>query len=143
MAEVNNKRKSFKNNKNHSSKHIHRKRPPAKFSQDENIIYVNSKTHLKAFVERCNKLINKNQEEIIIYCLGAAISKGILLALQVCENNVSYKLETNTFTSTVVDDFEPIVDDEDYETNTRNKSAIQIRLFRTDLLQTENKPSQS
>ncbi|KAK9883316.1 hypothetical protein WA026_001496 [Henosepilachna vigintioctopunctata] len=138
MAERKNKAFPHKSNrKNFSGSHIHRKRPASKFSNDENVIYVNSKTHIKAFLQRCNKLVEKNQEEIIIYCLGASIPKGILLALQVCERHASYKLHTNTLTTVVVDDFEPIVDDADYEMQTRNKSGLQIKLYNTDTLKPE------
>lgn len=37
--------------------------------------------------------------EIIIYCLGAAIQRGILLALQLCEEHVAFEIETTTFST--------------------------------------------
>ncbi|KAG5886567.1 hypothetical protein JTB14_011279 [Gonioctena quinquepunctata] len=85
--------------KNHkSSEHIRRPRQPKKLERGENIFYICSKTSIKAQLEHCQKLINKNEQEIIIHCLGAAIQRGILLALQICENNITYKIHTNTFT---------------------------------------------
>lgn len=108
-----------------SSQHILRRRQPRKIEQGENIFYVSTKTNTKvgnyssfftvnkiteillssfqAHLERCNKLIrNKNVNEIIIYCLGAAIQRGILLALQLCEEHVAFDVETSTFSTELI-----------------------------------------
>ncbi|XP_045476311.1 ribonuclease P protein subunit p20 [Harmonia axyridis] len=128
MAGVN---RDFPRKKNYSSSHIRRKRPALKLSKAENVIYVNSKSHLKAFFSICEKLIDKkNFEEILLYCMGTSISKGICLALELCEKYPSYQYQTRTFTSAVTDDLEPTTDDADHELQKRNKSAIEIRIFK-------------
>lgn len=43
--------------------------------------------------------------EIIIYCLGAAIQRGILLALQLCEEHVAFEIETTTFSTELIGKF--------------------------------------
>lgn len=43
--------------------------------------------------------------EIIIYCLGLAIQRGILLALQLCEEHVAFDLETTTFSTELIGKF--------------------------------------
>ncbi|CAG9773761.1 unnamed protein product [Ceutorhynchus assimilis] len=115
--------------------HVLRKRQPQKPEQGKNVIYVSTRTSIKGLLERCTKLINNNENEIIIYCLGAAIQRGILLALQVCERHVSYQHETKTYTTTLIDDLEPTVDDADYELQKRFNSGLRIRVFRSDLLE--------
>lgn len=37
--------------------------------------------------------------------MGAAIQRGILLALQICEENIAYKLHTNTLTTELIGDY--------------------------------------
>lgn len=53
----------------------------------------------QALLERCNKLITNGETELILYCLGAAIQRGILLSLKICEENVSFNIHTQTFTT--------------------------------------------
>lgn len=87
-------------NNRRQNTHILYKRQPRKFEQGENVLYVNTKTNTKAHLSICNKLIKeRNEHEIIIYCLGAAIQRGILLALQICEQHVSFVIETATFST--------------------------------------------
>jgi len=114
--------------------HVFRKRQPQKPETGPNVIYVSTKTSVKGLLERCSKLINNNENEIVIYCLGAAIQRGILLALQVCEKHIAYNCDTKTFSTALIDDLEPAADDEDYEMRRRFNSALRIRVFRTDLL---------
>jgi hypothetical protein len=78
---------------------IFTKRRPRKPERSNSAVYVSSKTTSKALLDRCNQLINKGEKEITIYCLGAVIQKGILLALKVCEQHVAFKIHTNTFTT--------------------------------------------
>lgn len=54
---------------------------------------------LQALLGQCDKLIAENENEIILYCMGAAIQRGILLALQVCEKHVAFQIDANTFTT--------------------------------------------
>ncbi|KAL1494465.1 hypothetical protein ABEB36_010061 [Hypothenemus hampei] len=114
---------------------ILRKRQPVKPQTGPNVIYVSSKTSTKCLLERCSKLIANNHKEIILYCLGAAIQQGILLALQVCERHINFQCETKTFTTTLIDDLEPVVDEADYEIQKRINSALKIRIFCIDPLE--------
>ncbi|KAJ8915110.1 hypothetical protein NQ315_000362 [Exocentrus adspersus] len=88
--------------RNPGTSHNFRKRPPQKPERGENVIYISTKTNIKAQLERCRKLINNNQNEIIIYCLGAAIQRGILLALQLSERYVAYDIHTNTLSTELI-----------------------------------------
>ncbi|XP_066250405.1 ribonuclease P protein subunit p20-like isoform X1 [Euwallacea similis] len=123
-----------KRNQRPNPNHVFRKRQPPKPETGDNVIYVSTKTSLKVLLKRCSKLINDNENEIIIYCLGAAIQRGILLALQLCERHVSYQHDTKTFSTTLIDDLEPAVDDADYEMQRRFNSALRIRVFPTNPL---------
>lgn len=114
-----------KNPKNIHKDHYLRKRQPQKFEQGKEIIYVSSKSNiqvskssikgyvclfktflfLKALQDKCDKLINNNENEIIIHCLGAAVPHGILLALKICEKHPTFKSSVNTLTTTLTGDF--------------------------------------
>lgn len=123
-----------------TSQHTFHKRQPRKFEQGENILYVSTKTNTKAHLEHFNKIIrNKDVNEVIIYCLGAAIQRGILLALQICEEHVAFNIETTTFSTELIDDLEPAADDADYEIQKRFNSALRIRVFCKDLLDVSSK----
>ncbi|XP_063916699.1 ribonuclease P protein subunit p20 [Zophobas morio] len=117
-----------------SKDHVLRKRRPQKPERDASVVYVNTKTPIKAVVDRCCKLINKGEKELTLYCLGAAIQRGILIALRLCEQNVAYKIHSNTFTTELIDDLEPATDDADYTIQRRSNSALKIRVFRSDPL---------
>lgn len=110
-------------------KHIRLPRQPRKPERGDNILFISAKTNVKVQLDRCNKLIHNNESEIIIYCMGAAIQRGILLALQLCEEHTTYKISTNTTTTELLDDLEPFVDDADYEIQKRFNSALRIRIF--------------
>lgn len=69
--------------------------------------------------------------------MGAAIQRGILLALQLCETHPTFQIHSNTFTTELLDDLEPATDEADYEIQKRNNSALKIKVFRTDPLQKE------
>ncbi|XP_031353755.1 ribonuclease P protein subunit p20 [Photinus pyralis] len=122
------KKRSYK--RHDSRQHNLQKRPPQKLDRRDSVIYVSSKSNIKALLDKCDKLIKKDEKEIVIYCMGAAIQRGILLALQVCEQNVAFKIATNTSTVELVDDLEPTVDEADYEILKRSNSALQIKLCR-------------
>ncbi|XP_028143084.2 ribonuclease P protein subunit p20 isoform X1 [Diabrotica virgifera virgifera] len=118
-----------KNPKKSLKDHTRLPRPPKKTETGENVLYVSSKTNVKAQLDRCNKLLNNKHDEIIIYCMGAAIQRGILLALQLCEEHITYKVSTSTLTTELLDDLEPSVDDADYEIQKRFNSALRIRVY--------------
>lgn len=63
-----------------------------------------------------------------------------MLALQLCDKFVSFQHETKTFSTTLIDDLEPAIDDADYEVQKRFNSALRIRVFRSDLM---DQPSSS
>ncbi|KAJ8942029.1 hypothetical protein NQ318_002783 [Aromia moschata] len=143
MADDNKKQHINQNNKkqtrNTSKDHVFRKRQPQKPEKGDNVLYISTKTNIKAQLERCNKLINNNENEIIIYCLGAAVQRGILLALQLCERHIAFDIHTNTLSTELIDDLEPAVDEADYEIQKRFNSALRIRVFRSNLVETSEK----
>ncbi|CAH1990113.1 unnamed protein product [Acanthoscelides obtectus] len=118
-----------KQNKKPSKDHVLRKRQPNKPERGDHILYISTKTDIKAHLEKCNKLISNNENEIILYCLGAAIQRGILLAMKICERHVTYKIHANTFSTELTDDLEPATDSVDYEIQRRINSALRIKIF--------------
>ncbi|KAJ8963805.1 hypothetical protein NQ317_008853 [Molorchus minor] len=124
-----------KQNRNPTKDHLFRKRQPQKPERGANVLYISTKTNIKAQLERCNKLINDNENEIIIYCLGAAVQRGTLLALQICEQQIAFNIHTNTLSTELIDDLEPAVDEADYEIQKRFNSALRIRVFSSNLLE--------
>ncbi|XP_011297675.1 ribonuclease P protein subunit p20 [Fopius arisanus] len=114
------------------SEHVLRKRPPYVFPKRSKDVYATNKTAFKAQLNICEKLLDGGEPEIIIHGLGAAINRACNLALQLKKNS-SGTLDIDTRTSTVhlIDDLEPLKDDVDCEVNSRNNSAIHIRVFRT------------
>lgn len=74
-----------------------------------------------------------DEDEIVLYCMGAAIQRGVLLALQFCEKHCTFQIDAKTFTTELLDDLEPATDDADYEIQRRNNSALRIRIFRKTL----------
>ncbi|KRT86764.1 hypothetical protein AMK59_2964 [Oryctes borbonicus] len=129
-------RNNFKNHKQSFQRKDHtlKKRQPHKPEIGKGVIYVSTKSDIKGLKQKCETLLRQNEEEVIIYCLGAAIQRGIILALQLCDKYPPYKITTNTLTTELVDDLEPAADDADYEIQKRYNSGLRIRLFRTDLL---------
>lgn len=121
-----------KNKRFDTTHHNLQKRASQKNDIRESVLYVSSKSNIKGLLEKCDKLVKKDEKEIIINCMGAAIQRGILLALQVCERHVAYQLSTNTSTVELIDDLEPTIDEADYEILRRNNSALQIKVFRAD-----------
>lgn len=141
VAERPESKKSFANQRNalpakrknlSSSDYIVRKRQPfgAQRKRD-NHVFVTNKTNYKAQLRKCEKLLNNDASEVIIHALGAAIHRACCLALHAKEIHYgSVELDIKTSTVSLFDDFEPLNDDADYETITRNNSAVHIRLFR-------------
>ncbi|GJQ72168.1 form3 [Trypoxylus dichotomus] len=110
-------RNNFKSHKQTFLKKDHslKKRQPHKPETGTNVIYVSTKSDIKGLKQKCDTLLRQNEEEIVIYCLGAAIQRGIILALQLCDKYPPYKITTNTLTTELIDDLEPAADDADYE----------------------------
>ncbi|XP_015513317.1 ribonuclease P protein subunit p20 isoform X1 [Neodiprion pinetum] len=117
--------------------HVIRKRLPPRLPKSDKDFYITNKTNFKAQLNKCEKLLDSGEQEIVIHALGAAVSRACNLALQLKENHHgTVDLDINTSTVDITDDFEPITDDADYEVNQRQNSAIHIRVFRTALFET-------
>ncbi|KAF5290826.1 hypothetical protein FQA39_LY14588 [Lamprigera yunnana] len=95
-------RVNYKNKRYDNSQYNLQKRAPHKDDTGSAVIYVSSKANVKALLGKCNKLIKNDEKEIVINCMGAAIQRGILLALQVCEQNPGYQVSPNTLTVELV-----------------------------------------
>nr|XP_050850527.1 ribonuclease P protein subunit p20-like isoform X1 [Vespula vulgaris] len=137
-----NKIKSEKSNVQHnitktllsSGNYMLRKRQP-RLIREKRDIYVTNKTDFKAQLKKCEKLFNIGISEIIIHGLGAAIKRACNLALQLKEiHHNSLDLDIKTSTEELIDDFEPLNDDYDYEMKIRRNSAIHIRVFRKEAM---------
>ncbi|KAL2726838.1 ribonuclease P protein subunit p20-like [Vespula squamosa] len=106
--------------------HTLRKRQP-RLIKGKRDIYVTNKTDFKAQLKKCEKLFNFGISEIIIHGLGAAIKRACNLALRFKEiHHNSLDLDIKTSTEELIDDFEPLNDDYDYEMKIRRNSAIHI-----------------
>ncbi|KZC08716.1 PREDICTED: ribonuclease P protein subunit p20 [Dufourea novaeangliae] len=94
-------------------------------------VFITNKTNFKAQLKICEKLFNNGAGEVIIHGLGAAVHRACSLALQLKEIHYSgIDFDIKTSTTPIIDDFEPLQDNADYETINRNNSAIHIRVFR-------------
>lgn len=100
-----------------SKEHTFKKRQPRKPEEGRNVIYVSTKTNTKVMrwrdvvlrlglclvlqnlLDECGKLVRDGENELILYCMGAAIQRGILLALQFCEKHVAFQIDAKTFTT--------------------------------------------
>lgn len=116
--------------------HVLRKRQPIGLIRRGNKdIYVTKKTNFKAQLNNCEKLFNNGASEIVIHGLGAAIDRACNLALQLKEiHHNTLELDIKTSTAELIDDFEPLNDNHDYEINVRRNSAIHIRVFRKETM---------
>lgn len=127
-----NYRKIIKFSSDRCRDHQLKKRQPHKYETGNKIVYVSTKTTLKvntlrycfnninlffslqALYEKCEKLIHDNENEIVIHCLGAAIQRGILLSLQICNKYPTFKTDVNTLTTELTGTFKIIVDNNFY-----------------------------
>lgn len=148
MADVHERselRKSFSNERNvPKTKHkkflsrnytIKKRQPFGLRKQNGKDILVTNKTNFKAQLKKCERLLDNDNPEIFIHGLGAAIHRACNLALQLKEIHYNgVELDIKTSTASIIDDFEPLDDEGDYETINRNNSAIHIRVFRKFLI---------
>lgn len=136
MADTSKNARQFQTSKQSNSKrnvknqHVMKKRAPQKHNNQENAVYVTQNTNIKAYITKCEKLFDQNYNEIIIHCMGAAIQQGVNLALQLCEKNSHYQVAVNTSTIHLIDDFEPLTSQGDYETQRRANSALLIKVIK-------------
>ncbi|OAD58751.1 Ribonuclease P protein subunit p20 [Eufriesea mexicana] len=115
-----------------SSDYIIKKRQPfGRRQKQDNDIFITNKTNFKAQLKKCEKLLSNDTSEVIIHGLGATVQRACNLALQLKEIHYgSVELDTRTSTISIIDDFEPLDDNGNYETINRNNSAVHIRVFR-------------
>ena len=115
-----------------SEEFILRKRLPKKFPNRKNDVYVSIKTNFGAQMARCLRMLDEGcQEEIYIHGLGAAVSRALTLSLRLKDHfSGSVGIAVNTSTTELMDDRELKDDNVEVETQTRNNSAIHIRLFK-------------
>lgn len=110
-----------------------RKRLPRKLPKRDCDVYVTRKTDFRQQLKRCQKILD-NGNLVCIHGLGVAIDRAINLALQLQQcGQGQVELCTHTNTVELVDDLEPLTDDRDADTISRNNSAIHIRVFRPSL----------
>ncbi|KAH9380422.1 ribonuclease P protein subunit p20-like [Haemaphysalis longicornis] len=109
---------------------LRKRKASGQLPRRENDVYVNMSTNFKGQLERCRKLLDSGKTEVFVHALGAAVGRAINLALQV-ESHYQGVVELDVRTSTVgvVDDLEPLGDDLEPMTQTRQSSAVHIRLF--------------
>lgn len=114
-----------------SEEYTFRKRLPPKWPRRKNDVYVTRKSHFAAQLERCQKLLDSGEQELYIHGLGAAVSRAIHLALQLKRRlHGSIDVDVSTATVNLCDDFTPEMDHLNSDSQTRNNSAIHIRIFR-------------
>lgn len=112
--------------------YVRRKVPPFRPSQAINDIYINRKTDFSTQLARSHKLLDQGCTELNIHGLGAAIHRAINLALQLRETcSIPMEISASTSTVQLQDELEPTDEDGDYHMESRNCSAIHIRLYQT------------
>jgi len=108
-----------------------RKRLPRRLPKRKNDIYISTKTNFKAQLQRCKKLLESGSPEIYIHGLGFAIDRAVNVALQLKALGAgSLEVAANTTTVELVDDLEPLSSHVEPEMQTRNVSAVHIKVFR-------------
>lgn len=109
-----------------------RKRLPRKLPKRDCDVYVSRKTDFKQQLKRCQKILDEGNL-VCIHGLGVAINRAINLALQLKDSGMgTVELAVHTSTVELMDDLEPLTDEMDADTVSRNNSAVHIRVFRPD-----------
>lgn len=78
-----------------------KKRAPPRIYTRKNDVYVTNKTDFRATLKKCQVLLNSEEGECFLHCIGNAINRGINLALKLSEEH-NYKFEANTSTINLV-----------------------------------------
>lgn len=81
-----------------------RRQPPKNFTR-KNDVYVTNKTDFRATFKKCELILNSEQGECYLHCIGNAINRGINLALKLSEE-FDYKFEANTSTINLIGKFQ-------------------------------------
>lgn len=121
-----------------NEEYVLRKRLPRKLPKRDCDVYVTRKTNFQQQLKRCQKILD-NGNLVCIHGLGVAINRAIHLALELQAHSLTtVDLAVHTSTVELVDDLEPLTDDRDFETLSRNSSAVHIRVFRPEIQSTLN-----
>uniref|UniRef100_K1RM62 Ribonuclease P protein subunit p20 n=1 Tax=Magallana gigas TaxID=29159 RepID=K1RM62_MAGGI len=116
-----------------------RKRLPRKLPKRKTDVYITRKTDFACQLERAQKLLD-SENEVYVHGLGAAINRAINLALQIqTESQGLVEIAAHTSTVELVDDLEPQTDDLEPETQSRNNSAIHIKVYKINPVKVELK----
>ena len=109
-----------------------RKRLPNKLPKRKNDVYVNNRSDFAGQLARCQRMLDSEYTMIYIHGLGAAASTAINLALQLQLRGMgAIQVAAHTSTVKLIDDLEPETEDLDASCQTRNNSAVHIKVFRT------------
>ncbi len=96
----------------------------------KNDFYVSKNTDFKNQIARCHKLLDSGWNELYIHGLGAAVNRAINIALQLkALSNGSLDVSVHTSSVELVDDIEPYSEQHEPEIQTRNNSAVHIKVF--------------
>ncbi|KAJ3277530.1 ribonucleases P/MRP protein subunit pop7 [Borealophlyctis nickersoniae] len=111
------------------------KRAPQRAPTLETDIYVSRKTAFAAYCKRAQKIIDRSDFTfLVIRGLGTAITRAIEVALFVKQKNpTSVSWTVTTSTVKLVDDMETEDLDDDVKTETRENSAIHIRIVKMEV----------
>lgn len=110
-----------------------RKRLPVRFPKRKNDVYVSQRTNFRAQLSRCNKLLSTSHNEIFVHGLGLAIDRAINIALQLKATGLgTIEVSATTETVELTDDLVAVDGELEDRTQTRNTSAIHVRVFKVD-----------
>ncbi|KAF9911023.1 ribonucleases P/MRP protein subunit pop7 [Linnemannia zychae] len=107
-----------------------RKRAPMRPQTLPTDIYVTATSSYKGQLTRAKRLLVEDGEPfIVLHAMGAAIERAIGLAMGIntaCSGQI--RCHTETATVDLVDDIIPVDTEKDFDTNTRQNSAVHIRI---------------
>ncbi|KAF9099153.1 ribonucleases P/MRP protein subunit pop7 [Mortierella sp. AD031] len=107
-----------------------RKRTPLRPQTLPTDIYVTATSSYKGQLTRAKKLlVEDGRPFIVLHAMGAAIERAIGLAMGIstaCSGQV--RCHTETMTVDLIDDVIPVDTEKDFDTNTRQNSAVNIRI---------------
>lgn len=113
------------------SSHVIRKRVPPRQFKQPNDIYVTNKSDFKGQLAQCLKKFDNGENEIVLHGLGAAVPRAVNLALQIEEKCSGLcTLDVNTQTVHLVDDLEPLHDNQDPSSYNRSNSSVKIKIIK-------------
>lgn len=89
-----------------NSSNFKKRAPPRSFTR-KNDVYVTNKTDFRATLKKCEGLLNSEEGECFLHCIGNAINRGINLALKLSEE-YNFQFEANTSTINLVGKLNPL-----------------------------------